>query len=166
MGRAVLIAASLVLLAGCVPKQKPVPAPSPEPAPTLPVVVPPVEPPAPAAADWRDIPLTAGEWSYDEAALQARFLAVDGAAFILRCDPGARRVLVAREGGVSVGGMTIRTTSAERRFAETRVSLPSSDPFLDAIPFSRGRVTVETEGRTLVIPAWPEPAKAVEDCRG
>ena len=40
------------------------------------------------------------------------------------------------------------------------------DPLLDAIAFSRGRFTVESEsGAMLVLPAWPEPARVVEDCR-
>jgi hypothetical protein len=33
--------------------------------------------------------------------------------------------------------------------------------------FSRGRFTVEVPGAPmLVIPAWPEPARVIEDCRG
>jgi hypothetical protein len=33
--------------------------------------------------------------------------------------------------------------------------------------FSRGRFMVEAQGMaTLVLPAWPEPARVVEDCRG
>jgi hypothetical protein len=164
MGRAssFVSVTALALLAGCA--SRPAPAPAPQPAAPPPrVIVTPVMPtvPPPAAADWRDLDLTAGEWSYDGAA--ARFLAADGAAFALRCDAAARRILVEREG--AAGEMTIRTTAGDRRFAEPRAPLSSSDPFLDAIAFSRGRFTVETAGRTLVIPAWPEPAKAVEDCR-
>jgi hypothetical protein len=61
--------------------------------------------------------------------------------------------------------MIIRTTAGDRRFADVRAPLPAGDPFLDEIVFSRGRFVVETAGAMMVIPAWPEPAKAVEDCR-
>ena len=162
MGRASSFAATaaFALLAGCV--SKPAPAPAPRPAPARPAespVVPAVPPPSPA--DWRDMDLTPGNWSFDGAA--ARFLAADGAAFALRCDQSARRVTIEREG--AAGDMIVRTTAVERRFPEARVPLPATDPFLDAIAFSRGRFTVEAAGRVMVIPAWPEPARIVEDCR-
>ena len=154
--------AALALLAGCASKPAPAPAPgaAPDPVPP-PVLPPPVMTVPPPSADWRDFDLSAGIWFYD--GVSARFLTGDGAAFALRCDSAARRIRIEREG--AVGEMTIRTTAVERRFAEARVPLAADDPFLDAIVFSRGRFTVETAGRTLVIPAWPEPAKAVEDCR-
>jgi hypothetical protein len=45
-------------------------------------------------------------------------------------------------------------------------ALPANDRLLDAMVFSRGRFTVEVPGTPmLVIPAWPEPARVVEDCR-
>ena len=111
--------------------------------------------------DWRDVDLTAGIWFYD--GTSARFLTADGAAFALRCDMAGRRILLEREG--ATGEMNIRTTAGDRRFADSRASLPVGDPFLDSIVFSRGRFVVEAAGRALIIPAWPEPAKAVEDCR-
>jgi len=44
--------------------------------------------------------------------------------------------------------------------------LPAFDPLLDAIAFSRGRMAVTLAGgSSLVVPAWPEPARTVEDCR-
>jgi hypothetical protein len=40
------------------------------------------------------------------------------------------------------------------------------DPLLDAIAFSRGRVSVTIAGgSSLVVPAWPEAARTIEDCR-
>ncbi len=46
-------------------------------------------------------------------------------------------------------------------------SLPANDPLLDAIGFSRGRFVVEQAGTPpLVLPAWAEVERVVEDCRG
>ena len=147
------------LLAACA--SRPDPAPAPRIAQPQVVAPPPVLPAPPTSSDWRDLDLTAGTWFYD--GVSARFLASDGAAFALRCDSAARRILIEREG--ASGEMIIRTTEVERRFADVRAPLPAGDPFLDAIVFSRGRFTVEAAGGRMVIPAWPEPAKAVEDCR-
>jgi hypothetical protein len=153
--------AACALLAGCASKPDAAPAPRLVSTPPPVVAAPPVLPAPPPSSDWRDLDLTAGIWSYD--GVSARFLASDGAAFALRCDTAARRILIEREG--AAGEMIIRTTEVERRFADVRAPLPAGDPFLDAIVFSRGRFAVEAAGRRLVIPAWPEPAKAVEDCR-
>lgn len=163
MGRSSYIAASAVfaVLAGCA--SKPAPAPSPQAAPAPPSLPgpPPVMRAPPPSSDWRDFDLTPGIWFYDGAS--ARFLTGDGAAFALRCDGSARRILLEREG--ASGQMTIRTSAADRSFPDVRAPLAAGDPFLDAIAFSRGRFVVETAGATMVIPAWPEAAKAVEDCR-
>jgi len=43
---------------------------------------------------------------------------------------------------------------------------PSSDPLFDQLAFSRGRFLVRVEGQgDLILPAWPEPARTIEDCR-
>jgi hypothetical protein len=45
-------------------------------------------------------------------------------------------------------------------------SLPAYDGLLDAMSFSRGRISVTVSGTPmLVVPAWPELARVVEDCR-
>lgn len=141
-------------------------APTAKAAPTPPPVIgpPPIAraPAPPPPSDWRDADLTFGFWFHDETS--ARFLTSDGAAFALRCDRAARRIILEREG--ATGEMIIRTTEDDRRFPQARAPLPVGDPFLDSIIFSRGRFMVEAAGRAMIIPAWPEPAKAVEDCRG
>ena len=59
--------------------------------------------------------------------------------------------------------MTLVTTYGRRALA---AELPSDDPLLDEMAFSRGRFTVEAEGlEPLILPAWPEPARVVDDCR-
>jgi hypothetical protein len=148
-----------VLLAGCAAKPVPAPRPVAGPAPP-PVIGPPPVQRAPSP-DWRDVDLTAGTWFYD--GTSARFVTSAKGAFALRCDSAARRMFLELEG--SAGEMIIRTTELERRFADVRAPLAVGDPFLDAIVFSRGRFVVETASSMLVIPAWPEPARALEDCR-
>jgi hypothetical protein len=165
MTRAGLFAAlgGFALLAGCAPRPEPRPIPAPAaPLPPAPV---PVPPPPPAAQDWRDIPLTPGEWRYAAQAslVQARFGA-EGAGFVIRCDLANRQLALVREG--AGGAITIRTSFGARGFPAAGASLAASDPFLDALAFSRGRFTVEVAGLPdLVLPAWPEPARVVEDCR-
>lgn len=71
--------------------------------------------------------------------------------------------------------MTIRATSAAKAYpasnsAETpayvTARIEPADIHLDAIVFSRGRFLVQVKGGgDLVVPAWPEIAKVVEDCR-
>jgi hypothetical protein len=89
----------------------------------------------------------------------------------MRC-VGGRQVELVRAGAAGTA-LTIRTTGAERRLAATATGdglsarLAASDALLDEIVFSRGRFAVEAEGAPLLIlPAWPETARVIEDCRG
>ena len=44
--------------------------------------------------------------------------------------------------------------------------LRASDPILDAMAFSRGRFALDVAGLApLYLPAWPEVARVIEDCR-
>jgi hypothetical protein len=168
-----LIGALVAAVPGCVapppPRQQPAP----------PRTTPPPAPrPAPLAADWRDWPLTPGTWAYNRDARGSRALFGQGgvdAALVLRCDRAERRIFLSRAGSGS-GPLTIRTTSATRALAVqptggtppyVAVALAPSDPLLDAAAFSRGKLTVEQAGApTLVVPAWAEIGRVVEDCRG
>ncbi|HEX8480458.1 MAG TPA: hypothetical protein VF650_00970 [Allosphingosinicella sp.] len=159
-------AGAAALLAGCATKPETAPAPV-RPAP----VVRPPAPPAPATTglpgpDLPDPPLTPGDWSYsgDSGGSVARFGTEGAASFSLRCDPGRRRIVVAREG--SGAALRVRTTYGQRALPAGS-ELPADDPLLDDMAFSRGRFTVEADGLPpLTMPTWPEPARVVEDCRG
>jgi hypothetical protein len=62
--------------------------------------------------------------------------------------------------------LIVRTSFGELAVADG-APLPAADPLFDQMAFSRGRFTIAAEGLPmLVIPAWPEPARAIEDCRG
>ncbi|MDB5698466.1 MAG: hypothetical protein JWN69_1270 [Alphaproteobacteria bacterium] len=164
----------VALLAGCVPE----PSSPPPPAPSAPARLPPPPPPSPPPIDWRDLPLTPGTWSYrgDAAGSEALFGAGAQATFALRCDRTRGEISLAREGITSGNTMTVRTSSGARNFplavrsepaAAVIATVNAADRFLDSMAFSRGRFTVEVPGTArLVIPAWAEPARVIEDCRG
>jgi hypothetical protein len=157
--RSVLVwLAAAVALSACA--SRPAPAPAPERTPPV------RQAPAPAAVaaplespsdDWRDRPLTPGDWTYESG--EARY-----AGFSLRCDGERRQVTLSRSG--ASGPIRLRTSYGEHVLTPG-AALPAADPRLDEIAFSRGRFLVETQGMpALVLPAWPEPARVVEDCRG
>ena len=136
-------------------------------------------PPPPAASDWRDVPLTPGDWVYRQDARGSIALyGVPGsdALVTLRCDMAARMVYLSRAGSGPAAPVTIRTTSTARtlNFTPTggnppylAVAITPRDSLLDAMGFSRGRFTIEQSGaRTLVVPAWAEIERVTEDCRG
>lgn len=169
--RILLALAALGTAVACVPKAEPPPAP--EPVPTPAPTPPPLPAPAPAA-DWRDIPLTPGGWSYQQAGSAAAFGPAGAPAFTVRCDRAQRQVVLARTGAAAGNTMTVRTSFGSRSLPlqvdggspQLVARLPASDKLLDDIAFSRGRFTVQVPGTPmLVIPAWPEPARVVEDCR-
>lgn len=153
--------------------------------PRAPVAPPPpvrvVTPPPPAApavlpTDWRDWPQTPGDWDYRryDGRSSATFGSGDQGRLVLWCAaPGTIRLMVP---GAVPGPATVRTSSMTRTLALGAVGtsrqgigavLGASDPLLDAIGFSRGRFVVEQAGAPpLVLPAWAEVERVVEDCRG
>ncbi|MGA9582603.1 MAG: hypothetical protein WBR13_11620 [Allosphingosinicella sp.] len=152
--------AGTAMLSACTSKS--VPAPVPERAPSVRQAPPPIVAPPPvetSVGDWRDRPLTPGDWSYDPGAAEARY-----AGFSLRCDGAGRQVVLSRAG--ASGPLRFRTTYGER-LLPAGAALQAADPLLDEMAFSRGRFMVEAAGLpALILPAWPEPARVVEDCRG
>lgn len=172
--RSLIVAVSLLALAGCVAPS----APEPQPAPMPTKAPPPPAPVPPTSSDWRDWPLTPGDWRYatDAQGSTARFGQAGGAAeLLLRCDRATRRVTLARrEAAGAAPSLTIRTSSTAREIpvqpvgeGQVAATLAGTDPLLDAMGFSRGRFVIQQQGgSTLVIPAWPETLRVAEDCRG
>ena len=161
----IAILAAAVALAGCVTRAAP-PAPLP-PAPSTPTPPPaaPAEPPAPAAEDWQSGPLSPGDWSYAQAGdeSEARFSDTGGGLLLtLHCGPGGQ-IRLTRPGAPS-GPLVLVTTFGSRTLAAA--SLAPNDPALDEMAFSRGRLLVRAAGDgDLVVPAWAEIGRVVEDCR-
>lgn len=143
------------------------PPPAPAPAP----------PPVTLGPDWRDWPLTPGDWRYSAAAGgSVASYGRAGAApdLALRCDEARRQVTISlATPAPAQGPLVIRTTSADRTLTPTatqpgiaEAALAANDRTLDAMAFSRGRFMVSLGGApNVVAPAWPEVARVIEDCR-
>jgi len=168
-------AAASVLLASCSDRRI---IPAPAPTPTSQPVPPPPAPPPPRpqpGSDWRDAPITQGNWRWGMEGNQSVARFANG-ALVLRCDLATRTVAFQREGTArSAVPMTLLTTNGNRQLSATplagpppvlSVSFAARDAALDAIAFSRGRFAVETAGMaTLYVPSWPEVSRVIEDCR-
>jgi hypothetical protein len=163
--------AAAAIVVACAPRPAP-PAPAPPPV-YRPQPRSPAPPPPAPAADWRDEPLSPGDWSFNgqSGIYEATFASPGGPLFALRCTPGRQIVLM--RPGVPAGALTIVTSFGERVLAgsgtedQSIATLAASDPLFDQIVFSRGRFLVRAaQGGTLVLPAWPEPARVIEECRG
>jgi hypothetical protein len=123
-----------------------------------------------APVDWQYRPLTPGTWRYESDA--AGSLASFGAdAAVLRCDRASRRVSLRAAG--SGGAMTVRTSygaaawPAAGQGGQLVAARAASDAILDQIAYSRGKIAVETPGQpALILPAWAELSRVIEDCRG
>lgn len=159
----------VLALAGCA---------APRPAPVAPnVVAPPPRPvppaPAPLQADWNDWPYTPGDWNYRATAdgSTAQFVSPSAATSLsLRCDRARRVVDIVLPSGST---LTIRTTAMTRTLllrsgeAGVATSVAATDPLLDAMAFSRGRIALERPERApIVVPPQAEIGRLIEDCRG
>ena len=160
---------ALTLLASCSePGGQPRPTPAPSAIPS------PLPPPTPQA-DWRQTPLTPGDWQWGMVNGQsvARFA---GGTLELRCDRRGGTITMLRSGSASGQiPVTIMTSALTRPLngvarsapvPAVAVTFPVRDPILDAMAFSRGRFAVEMAGLpTLYVPSWPEVSRVIEDCR-
>lgn len=169
--------ASLLAISACV-APKPPPAPRPEPR-AAPQPAPPTVQAASPVGDWRDWPITPGDWVYrdDQRGSIALFGAPgEGARFLIRCDASRRSIFLSRAGQSSAPvTMTLRATAGLKQYTAGNAGgtppylateLQANDDMLDKIAFSRGRFIVETDGTTpLAIPIYPEFTRVVEDCR-
>ena len=129
------------------------------------------------AVDFSTARIAPGSWTYQatSAGSAARFVDSTGTArLVLECTRATRRVTVSRTSATPAPSIFLWTSSAARslpvRFEANAMrvtaQLPAFDNLLDGIAFSRGRIAVATTvPEVLVVPAWPEPARTIEDCR-
>jgi hypothetical protein len=121
-------------------------------------------------------PIT-GTWIYSsaQAGSEASFLNASALPQLtIRCTLATRRITIAKAASAAAPLITLWTSTQTRSLPVSfnpitqRLSadLAANDPLLDAIAFSRGRFGASVSGATaLVVPAWAEPARVVEDCR-
>ncbi|SBV34894.1 conserved exported protein of unknown function [uncultured Sphingopyxis sp.] len=143
--------------------------PTPEAPPPAPQPVAPAPSPAPLptpTAGWEDRAIDRGAWRYDAASRTAAFVPTGSANPLLTmaCSGGGIRMTSALSGNIS-----LRTSAGtdQIRFDGGSANLPSRDPRLDRIAFSRGRFALETPGGgALTLPVQSEIGRVIEDCRG
>src|SRR4051794_14037640 len=121
-------------------------------------------------------PLT-GTWFYSPAIDGSEAIFLDTSArpqLIIHCTRATRRVSIAKPAAGAAPFLFIWTSSQARNapaaFNPTTKRLSTdfaaTDPLLDALSFSHGRLAVSVTGSPpLIVPPWAEIARVVEDCR-
>ena len=153
--------ALMLLVAGCAAIPQPAAPPAPRPVAPAPT---PTPLPTPSAG-WEDRAVDAGAWRYDSSNRTAAFVPTGSAnpRLSLTCSGGGIRMTSTLNGNVS-----LRTSAGtdQIRFDDGSANLPSRDPRLDRIAFSRGRFALETPGGgALTLPVQAEIGRVIEDCR-
>lgn len=127
--------------------------------------------------DWRSAAITPGGWSYHATAAGSEAVFTDARAtrrLLVKCSRATRRVSISLTSTTPAAVMQVSTTELERslptRFDaqgfQIVAELGAQDLILDSIAFSRGRFAITVPGgAALVVPAWPEIARSIEDCR-
>jgi len=132
---------------------------------------------APPGLDFSTARVQPGSWAYQRTpgGSAARFVDATGTArLVLECSRATRRMTIARTSATPAPSILVWTSTAARslpvRFEPNAMrvtaELAAFDRLLDGIAFSRGRIAVTMAGaEPLVVPAWPEAARTIEDCR-
>jgi hypothetical protein len=131
----------------------------------------------PAPIDLDSVQPISGTWSYRAIDGGSESDFIDAAATVrlkIRCNLAVRTVSIARTGvAAAAPTLTVWTSSLSRsvpaRFLATKelvADMAATDPLLDAMAFSRGRLATAAQGAPMVaVPAWPEIDRVIEDCR-
>jgi hypothetical protein len=119
----------------------------------------------------------AGSWVYSQTPDGSEASFLNGSALpqlTVRCTRATRRITIAKPANAAAPFLTVWTSAQTRAlpasFNPTTQRLSAEvagyDPLLDAIAFSRGHFGVSIVGQpALVLPAWAEAARVIEDCR-
>ena len=128
-------------------------------------------------ADWRTSGLSPGSWAYRETTTGSEAVFTDAGAtrrLVVKCSRATRRVSLSVASPTAASALAVATTETERRLTaafdpqgfQIVAEVGAQDPLLDAIAVSRGRFAITVPGRpALILPAWPEIARSIEDCR-
>lgn len=170
-------------LTACIP---PAPEPTPAPSPTPTAAAPQTSSQAPLpvsdpADDWHDRALTPGDWRYvrkqgETVAEYAADPLAPAPLLTIACNRASQVIsFTANNIRLPTNTMTIRTETMDRSLPANRQirgetfvvsEIGARDPLLDAMVFSHGRFAVVIpRSPALILPAWPEITRVVEDCR-
>ena len=120
----------------------------------------------------------AGNWTYAAASdgSEAVFTNAGGNPQLwLHCARATRRVSIAKAASAAAPFVSVWTTALTQTVPSSfnpvtgrlTIDLAAADPLLDGIASSRGRIGFTVTGQPpLVVPAWAEAARVIEDCRG
>jgi len=118
-----------------------------------------------------------GSWAYAATADGSEavfFDANNNAQLRLRCSRSTRRVTLSKPGTAPVATLDVWSSTRSKSLAASfdpataRVNavVANWDPLLDALAYSRGRFAVAVPGQQpLVVPAWADISRVIEDCR-
>jgi hypothetical protein len=132
---------------------------------------------APAAIDLSTAPPIEGSWAYSTqtGGSEAAFVnASNQPQIAITCARATRQVTISRAATGAAAYIVVWTSAQTRNLpasynpatARLSATVGAYDPLLDAMAFSRGRVGFSALNMpTLVVPAWAEAARVVEDCR-
>jgi hypothetical protein len=119
----------------------------------------------------------AGNWTYAATAdgSEASFANASAVPQLwVHCTRATRRVTIAKSATAAAPLLNVWTSALTRSVASSfnpatgrlTIDLAPNDPLLDAISSSRGRIGFSIGGQPpLVVPAWAEAARVIEDCR-
>jgi hypothetical protein len=120
----------------------------------------------------------AGNWTYSATADGSEASFANASAvpqLFVHCTRATRRVSIAKPASGAAPFLNVWTSSLARSIASSfnpvngrvAIDLAATDPLLDAISTSRGRIGFSIAGQpALIVPAWAEAARVIEDCRG
>jgi hypothetical protein len=130
------------------------------------------------AVDYATATPISGRWIYSFVADGSQATFVDASAqpqVTIHCTRATRRVTISKPAGVAAPSLYVWTSSLARTLpaifnpiaARLTADVAAFDPLLDGIAFSRGRIAIAAPTTpALVVPAWAEAARVIEDCRG
>jgi hypothetical protein len=119
----------------------------------------------------------AGSWTYATTADGSEATFGTSSALpqlTIHCTKATRRVAIWRPASAAAPFLNVWTSTQSRQLAASfnpltnriTADLAAYDSLLDAMVFSRGRFGVAVSSApALVVPAWAETARVVEDCR-
>jgi hypothetical protein len=119
----------------------------------------------------------AGNWTYAATADGSEAAFANASAIPqlwMHCTRATRHVSIAKSATAAAPLLNVWTSSQTRSAPSSfnpatgrlTIDLAATDPLLDAISSSRGRIGFSIGGQPpLVVPAWAEAARVIEDCR-